>query len=162
MVIALAAMGTADRAEAQFRSASAVSLSGGARMYDQGGNLAVSLRTEFPVGDLLAVEFSGSVADPVEGAARSTASVLEAQLQLPVRLGEVLTPYAGAGIGFAKTYTGQNADSRAQTVLSASVGVRAGFSRELGLVADARFRGIGGAWEGDHVDLTVGMRYQFR
>ena len=41
-------------------------------------------------------------------------------------------------------------------------GARIGIQRQLGLVADARYRrALNGGSDG-HVDLTVGLRYRFR
>ncbi|HEV3050890.1 MAG TPA: outer membrane beta-barrel protein [Longimicrobium sp.] len=141
----------------------AMSLSGGARMYDADGAesmVTVAIRSEIPMGGLV-LELAGSVADPAEGAELSTASVFEAQVQLPIPLGETLTPYVGAGGGFAKTYTGAKEDEEFQTALSASAGVKWALAERLGLVVDARVRGIGTDFAGTHTDLTVGLRYQF-
>lgn len=140
----------------------AMSLSGGARMYDDGAEtmVTVAIRSEIPMGGMV-LELAGSVADPAEGAELSTASVFEAQVQLPIRLGETLTPYVGAGGGFAKTYTGAEEDEEFQTALVASAGVKWALAEQLGLVVDARVRGIGTDFAGAHTDLTVGLRYQF-
>lgn len=141
----------------------AMSLSGGARMYDADGAesmVTVAIRSEIPMGGLV-LELAGSVADPAEGAELSTASVFEAQVQLPIPLGETLTPYVGAGGGVAKTYTGAEEDEGFQTALSASAGVKWALAEQLGLVVDARIRGVGTDFAGTHTDLTVGLRYQF-
>lgn len=142
--------------------AQAVALAGGARMYDEGSVVMVALRTEFPVTGPLLVEFAGSVADPLDDAPRSTASLLEAQLQVQVPLGGVITPYVGAGIGAAKTYTLGEEDDGGETLYSLGVGARVALSEQLGLVVDARMRDIGKAEGDDHTDVSVGLRYQFR
>ena len=143
-------------------SAQAVALHGGARMYDEGSMVMVAIRSEFPVAGPLLVELSGSVADPLDDAPRSAASLLEAQLQLAVPLGDMLTPYIGAGAGYAKTYTLGAEDDGGETLYSIGAGVRIAFSEQLGLVVDARMRDISKANEDDHTDVSVGLRYQFR
>lgn len=140
----------------------AVTLAGGARMYDEGSMPMVALRTEFPLPGPLLVEFAGSVADPQEDAERSAASLLEAQLQLEVPLGAVITPYVGAGAGAAKTYTRGVEDDGGEVVYSLGVGARVALSEQLGLVVDARMRDFGKAEDDDHTDVSVGLRYQFR
>jgi hypothetical protein len=143
-------------------NAQAVSLHGGARMYDEGSMPMVSIRTEFPLPGPLLLELAGSVADPQEDAARSAASLLEAQLQVELPLGAVITPYLGAGVGAAKTYTRGMEDEGGEVVYSLGVGARVAFSEQLGLVVDARFRDFGNADGDDHTDVSVGLRYQFR
>jgi hypothetical protein len=140
--------------------AQAVSLAGGARMYDRGEAVMVALRTEFPLPGPLLLELAGSVADPREDAARSAASVLEAQLQVEVPLDGRFTPYVGAGVGAAKTYTFGEEDDGGETVYSLGVGARVALSEQLGLVLDARMRDFGWDLEDDHVDVSVGLRYQ--
>jgi hypothetical protein len=142
--------------------AQAVSLHGGARMYDEGSMPMVALRTEFPLPGPLLLEFAGSVADPVDDAPRSAASLLEAQLQVEVPLGSVITPYLGAGLGAAKTYTLGVEDDRGEVLYSLGVGARVAFSEQLGLVADARLRDFSNEVDDDHTDVSVGLRYQFR
>ena len=142
--------------------AQAVALHGGARMYDEGSKVMVALRTEFPVTGPLLVEFSGSVADGLREAQRSATSLFEAQLQLAVPLGDVLTPYLGAGIGYAQTYTFGAEGDDGGTVLSLGAGVRIAFSEQLGLVVDARMRDFSKAQGDEHTDVSVGLRYQFR
>ena len=142
--------------------AQAVALHGGARMYDEGSMVMVAIRTEFPVAGPLLVEFSGSVADPLDDAPRSAASLLEGQLQLAIPLGGVLTPYVGAGIGAAKTYTFGEEDDGGETLFSLGAGVRVALSEQLGVVVDARMRDISNAEGDDHTDVSVGLRYQFR
>jgi hypothetical protein len=139
--------------------AQAVSLAGGARMYDEGSMAMVALRTEFPLPGPLLLEFAGSVADPLDDAPRSAASLLEAQLQVEVPLGAVITPYAGAGVGAAKTYTLGEEDDGGKTLWSLGVGARVALSGQLGLVVDARLRDIGKAEGDDHTDVSVGLRY---
>lgn len=142
--------------------AQAVSLHGGARMYDEGSKPMVALRTEFPLPGPLLLEFAGSVADPQDDAPRSAASLLEAQLQVEVPLGHVITPYLGAGVGAAKTYTRGVEDDDGEVLYSLGVGARVAFSEQLGLVVDARMRDFGNAADDDHADVSVGLRYQFR
>lgn len=142
--------------------AQAVTLAGGARMYDEGSMVMAALRTEFPLPGPLLLEFAGSVADPLDDAPRSAASLLEAQLQVEVPLGSVITPYVGAGLGAAKTYTFGEEDDGGETLYSLGVGARVAFSEQLGLVVDARLRDIGQADGDDHTDVSVGLRYQFR
>lgn len=142
--------------------AQAVTLAGGARMYDEGSMPMVALRTEFPLPGPLLLEFAGSVADPQEDAARSVASLLEAQLQVEVPLGSVITPYIGAGVGAGKTYTLGQEDDDGEVVYSLGVGARVMFSEQLGMVVDARLRDIGKADDDDHTDVSVGLRYQFQ
>ncbi len=142
--------------------AQAVSLHGGARMYDEGSMPMVAIRTEFPLPGPLLLEFSGSVADPVDDAPRSAASLLEAQLQVEVPLGHVITPYVGAGVGAAKTYTLGVEDDEGAVLYVLGVGARIAFSEQLGLVVDARLRDFSNDAEDDHADVSVGLRYQFR
>jgi hypothetical protein len=142
--------------------AQAVSLHGGARMYDEGSMPMVALRTEFPLPGPLLLEFAGSVADPHDDAPRSAASLLEAQLQVEVPLGMVITPYLGAGIGAAKTYTLGVEDDGGEILYSLGVGARVAFSEQLGLVVDARLRDFTTAEGDDHADVSVGVRYQLR
>lgn len=150
-------------AAAQLRPA--VSLSGGARVYDahDGGESRVvaAIRTEFPVANLIVVEFAGSVADRGERVQRTVGSVLEAQVQLPIALGPTLTPYFGVGGGVGQVFTREVDDPERELVLSGAVGVKAMLSENLGLVADARIRGIGTEFEASHPDMTVGIRYEF-
>jgi hypothetical protein len=142
--------------------AQAVTLAGGARMYDEGSMVMAALRTEFPLPGPLLLEFAGSVADPHEDAPRSAASLFEAQLQVEVPLGLVITPYLGAGIGAAKTYTLGAEDDEGETLYSLGVGARVALSDQLGVVVDARMRDIGKAEDDDHTDVSVGLRYQFK
>ena len=142
--------------------AQAVSLHGGARMYDEGSKPMVALRTEFPLPGPLLVEFSGSVADPVDDAPRSASTLLEAQLQVEVPLGHPITPYLGAGAGASKTYTRGVEDVNGEVLYSLGVGARIAFSEQLGLVVDARLRDFGKDADDDHADVSVGLRYQLR
>ena len=143
----------------------AVSLSGGARIYDarDGGEAMVvaAVRTEFPVADLLVIELAGSTADRAERIEQSVGSVFEAQVQLPIALGPSLTPYFGVGGGVGQVYTRGVEEAEAELVLVGAVGVRALLSENLGLVADARIRGIGTELDASHPDLTLGIRYAF-
>lgn len=141
--------------------AQAVTLAGGARMYDEGSVVMAALRTEFPLPGPLLLELAGSVADPLDDAPRAAASLLEAQLQVEVPLGSVITPYVGGGIGAAKTYTFGAEDDDGETLYSLGVGARVALSEQLGLVVDARMRDIGKAEGDDHTDVSVGLRYQF-
>lgn len=149
-----AGMGAADA------GAQAVALAGGARMYDEGSMVMVAIRTEFPLPGPLLLELAGSVADPLDDAPRSAASLLEAQLQVEVPLGAVVTPYVGGGIGAAKTYTLGEEDDRGATLYSLGVGARVALSGQLGLVVDARMRDVGRADDDDHTDVSVALRYQ--
>lgn len=141
--------------------AQAVTLAGGARMYDEGSTVMAALRTEFPLPGPLLLEFAGSVADPLDDAPRSAASLLEAQLQVEVPLGSVITPYVGGGIGAAKTYTLGVEDDEGEVLYSLGVGARVALSDQLGLVVDARLRDFSWELEDDHTDVSVGLRYQF-
>jgi hypothetical protein len=141
-------------------AAQGLTFAGGARMYGEGEEsvLVAAVRTEFPVGDALVLEFASSLADVPAGIDRATGSVFELQMQLPVSLGEVLIPYFGAGAGVAYTHRGGRSDGL-DPVLSLGAGARAMLTRQLGLVLDARLRGIGTGFEGDHADVTLGLRY---
>lgn len=154
LLLVLSTAALAVRADAQ-----GITVAAGARTYDEegGGSAAMfAVRTEFPIGTAAILEFASSTAERPGGATRATSSVFEAQIQLPIRLGEVLTPYFGAGFGMGSTYDG--ADRGWQGMPSASVGVRAALSPQLGLVLDARARGIGLDFEASHLDLTAGLR----
>lgn len=134
----------------------------GTRLYGENeeSTLVAAIRSEFPVGDGLVLEFASSIADVPAGLSRATGSVFEVQLQLPVRLGDVLAPYFGAGAGVA--YTSRNgASDGLNAVLSFGAGARWMFSPQLGLALDARLRGIGTELEGEHSDVTLGLRYVF-
>jgi hypothetical protein len=150
-------------AAAQLRPA--VSLSGGARVYDaqDGGESRVvaAVRTEFPIANLVVVEFAGSVADRAERIEQSVGSVFEAQLQVPIALGPTLTPYFGVGGGIGQVYTRNVEDPESEMVLSAAVGVKAMLSENFGLMGDVRIRGIGTAFDASHPDMTLGVRYEF-
>lgn len=147
-------------------SAQAVSVAAGARLYDgdEGGRaLMVAIRTEFPVGTGALVEFASSVSDMAEPARSAVRTVFEAQVQLPIRLGEVLTPYVGAGGGIGNVNRVSTSDASGwKAVLSASAGVRIELADQLGMVVDARVRGVGTEFTGSHTDLTVGVRYSLR
>lgn len=139
--------------------AQAVSLHGGARMYDGGGQVMVALRTEFPLHEAFLVEFAGSVADPREGV-RSTSSVFEGQLQFFVPIGDVLTPYVGTGLGAARMHDTEGTDDGVETVMSLGAGFRVGLSEQLAVVLDARIRSSFNFEVDDtHTDATVGIRY---
>ena len=153
-VLVASALGGTD-AEAQ-----AVSLQGGARIYDDGAMAMVALRTEFPLPGPVVLELSGSVADPRDDADRSAAGVLEGQLQVEMPLGPTVTPYFGAGAGVGRTYTFGDADDGGELVYSLGAGARVALTEQIGLVIDARMRGIRDADE-MHADVSVGVRYQF-
>ena len=161
-LLAALLLGAATAARAQSGSGPAVSISFGARAYDlaESGGRAVlaAIRTEYPLARGLILEFAGSVADPPgDPPERSTTSVLEAQVQIPAPLGR-LAPYAGAGLGIART-RGPGDETGSEAVVSVGAGARYSFSSQLGLVADLRARGLGFAFEDDHLDLTVGIRW---
>jgi hypothetical protein len=139
--------------------AQAVSLHGGARMYDGGSQVMVALRTEFPLHEAFLVELAGSVADP-RPEVPSASSVFEGQLQLFVPIDDALTPYVGAGLGAARMHDTNGNDDGVQTVMSVGAGFRIGVSEQLSVVLDARLRSSLN-WEVDdaHTDLTVGLRY---
>lgn len=142
----------------------AISLSGGARMYDRvdgtGSAVSVAIRSEIPIAEIFVLELAGSVADVPEGTTSGVANLFESQLQLALPLGTVLTPYGGAGAGIAQVEGfGEEADEW-QAVFSAAVGVRAMLSDNLGMVADARIRGRGSQLA-SHIDMTLGVRYAF-
>lgn len=145
--------------------AQGITLAAGSRLYDDDGQsrLVAALRSEFPVGRSLILEFASSVSEHAD-APLSTASVFEAQLQLPFRLGQVLTPYFGVGGGAAWTRaTGSDAEmNEFRGVLSAGVGVRAAITNQLGITLDARVRGAGFEFQGSHTDVTVGLRIPLR
>ena len=150
-LLASAAAGDAD--------AQAYTLAGGARMFDgDDGETAVmgALRTEFPIGTSALIEFASSIAEVPDENRSGVRSVFEAQVQIPIRLGDVLTPYFGAGAGFGHVNQGSgDLDEGWQAVLSGGAGVRIAFAEQLGVVIDARVRGLAGS----HTDLTVGLRY---
>ncbi|HST58693.1 MAG TPA: hypothetical protein VLK84_08400 [Longimicrobium sp.] len=141
-------------------SAQGLTFAAGTRLYGEGEEsaLVASVRTEFPVGDALVLEFASSLADIPDGVDRATGSVFELQLQLPFPLGDALAPYVGAGFGVA--YTQLNGASEGlEPVLSLGAGARAMFTRQLGLTLDARLRGISTEFDGEHSDVTLGLRY---
>ncbi len=141
-------------------SAQGLTFAAGTRLYGEGEEsaLVAAVRTEFPVGDALVLEFASSLADIPAGVDRATGSVFELQLQLPFALGDALAPYVGAGVGVAYTRLG-SAGNRLEPVLSLGAGARAMFTRQLGLTLDARLRGIGTEFDGEHSDVTLGLRY---
>ena len=143
--------------------AQAFTLAGGARLYDgEDGESATmaALRTEFPIGTRALIEFASSVAEIPDANRSGVRSVFEAQVQYLLPLGDVLTPYfgAGGGIGHVNQVSGRE-DGGWQGVLSASAGVRVAISEQLSVAVDARVRGIGAEFSGSHTDLTVGLRY---
>lgn len=138
--------------------AQGITVAAGVRTYDEegGGSAAMfAVRTEFPIGSAAILEFSSSTAERADDVSEATASVFEAQIQLPIRLGEVLTPYVGAGGGMASTY---DSDEGWRGVLTAGVGVRAALAPQFGLVLDARARGFGTGFDASHLDITAGLR----
>lgn len=147
-------------APAAAASAQGLTFAGGTRLYgeDEESALVASVRSEFPVGSTLLIELASSLADLPDGVSRVTGSVFEAQLQLAFPLGEGLAPYVGAGAGVAYTHRNGASDGL-DGVLSLGAGARMMFSRQLGLVLDARLRGIGTGLEGEHSDVTLGLRY---
>ena len=146
--------------------AQAYTLAGGARMFDgDDGESAVmgALRTEFPIGTSALIEFASSIAEVPDDNRSGVRSVFEAQVQIPIRLGDVLTPYFGAGAGFGHVNQGSgDLDEGWQAVLSGGAGVRVAFAEQLGVVIDARVRGLAGDFSGSHTDLTVGLRYSLQ
>lgn len=142
--------------------AQAVTLAGGARTYGEGSMPMVALRTEFPLPGPLLLELAGSVADAQDDAERSATSLLEAQVQLEVPLGAVITSYAGGGVGAARTAVRGVDEDGAEIVYSLGVGARVALSEQLGIVVDARLRDFGSASGDEHTDVSVGLRYQFR
>lgn len=144
--------------------AQAFTLAGGARLYDgDDGESATmaALRTEFPIGTTALIEFASSIAEIPDANRSGVRSVFEAQLQYLMPLGDVLTPYvgAGAGIGHVNQVSAQD-EAGWQGVLSASAGVRVAFAEQLAVVIDTRVRGMGVDFSGSHTDITVGLRYQ--
>lgn len=142
----------------------AVSIAGGARIYDRVGEetptaVSVAIRSELPLGQHFVLELAGSVADVPEGTTRGVANLFESQLQLALPLGERLAPYVGAGVGAANVQGFGLQDDAWKAVFTAGAGVRAMFSDNLGMVADARIRG--GSEVAGHVDATLGVRYVF-
>lgn len=146
--------------------AQGITLAGGARLYGGDGDEAatmVAVRTEFPVGTRALVEFASSLADVREPATSQVRSVFEAQLQLPIPLGEVLTTYFGAGGGIGNVNRVSPDDEAGwEGVLSVSAGMRIAVAEQLGIVLDARYRGVGLEFDRDHVDVTAGLRYALR
>lgn len=142
----------------------AMSLGGGARVYESqdGASTVVSaaIRSELPVAEIFVLELAGSVADVPEDATSGIASLFESQLQIAIPLGEVLTPYAGAGAGIARVKEMGEMTDDWKAIFTAAVGARVSFSSNLGAVVDARIRGRG-SQIASHIDTTVGVRYQF-
>ena len=142
----------------------AFTLAGGARLFggDDGQSATMAaLRTEFPIGTTALIEFASSISEMPEATRGGVSSVFEAQVQLPVRLGDVLTPYFGAGAGMGHVnQASAEVDRGWQGVLSAGAGVRAAVAEQLGVVLDARVRGVGTGVHASHTDVTVGLRYQ--
>lgn len=141
-------------------------LAGGARLFDgDDGESATmaALRTEFPIGTTALIEFASSIAEIPDANRAGVRSVFEAQVQYLVPLGDVLTPYfgAGAGIGHVNQVSGED-ETGWQGVLSASAGVRVAFAEQLAVVIDTRVRGIGAEFSGSHTDITVGLRYSLQ
>lgn len=161
VVAALLASAAAAEAHAQ-----AYTLAGGARLFggDDGESATMgALRTEFPIGTGALIEFASSIAEVPDKGRAGVRSVFEAQVQIPVRLGDVLTPYFGAGAGFGHVNEVSGRDDGGwRGVLSASAGVRVALAGQLGVVIDARVRGIGAEFTGSHTDLTLGLRYSLQ
>ncbi|HEY0017228.1 MAG TPA: hypothetical protein VGC13_13040 [Longimicrobium sp.] len=154
----------ASAAVAADADAQAFTLAGGARLYDgDDGESATmaALRTEFPIGTGALIEFASSIAEVPDESRSGVRSVFEAQVQIPIRLGDVLTPYVGAGAGIGHVNAGSgDLDEGWQGVLSGGAGVRVALAEQLGVVIDARVRGLAGGFSGSHTDVTVGLRYQ--
>jgi hypothetical protein len=141
--------------------AQAVSLHAGVRHAGEASTPMAAVRAELPLHEVFLLELAGSVADPPEGAARSD-GVLEAQLQLAVPLGDVLTPYVGAGAGIAHLRESPGRGDRVERIISVAAGFRTRLSPRLALVLDARLRGPSTMEsDGGETDLTAGVRYQF-
>ncbi|CAA9320456.1 MAG: hypothetical protein AVDCRST_MAG68-1826 [uncultured Gemmatimonadetes bacterium] len=134
----------------------AVSLSVGARGYEGGAGTALvtSIRVESPLSRIFLIEAGSSVADPVEGVLRSATTVFEAQAQARVP-GARVAPYVGIGAGYARIRS-PTQPAQGKAVLSAGGGLRIAIRRQIGLVADARFR-----VPEPHFDVTLGLRYRF-
>lgn len=139
--------------------AQAFTLASGARLFDGERATMAALRSELPIGTAVLVEFASSVSE-VPAGARAVGSVFEAQVQLPIGLGDVLTPYLGAGAGLGHVSRASGDGGEWQGVLSLSAGMRVAFAEQLGLVLDARMRGVGSDLVDGHTDVTVGLRYQ--
>jgi hypothetical protein len=150
----------AGEGHAQAVAGAALSLTAGARSYDVGSTLVVALRAEYPVTPTFLIEAAGSVGDPVTGASRSMTSVFELQAQGQIPGGR-LVPYLGLGAALAR-FDEFGARGTTTALFSAGAGARIGIRRQIGLVADARFRTALGEGSDGHVDLTVGLRYRFR
>jgi hypothetical protein len=143
--------------------AQAVSLHGGARMYEEGSEVMVALRTEFPLHEAFLVELAGSVANPREGQPHPASSVIEAQLQLFVPLGDVVTPYLGAGAAAARMHDAAGEDDGVRAMASVGAGFRFEVAERLAVVLDARLRtSLQAEAEDTHSDVTVGLRYLLR
>ncbi|HEX2081424.1 MAG TPA: hypothetical protein VHG08_27220 [Longimicrobium sp.] len=142
----------------------AMSLSGGARLYEStdGASTAVSaaIRSELPIAEIFVLELAGSAADVPDDATSGIANLFESQLQLAIPLGEVLTPYAGAGAGIAQVKELGAMTEDWKAIFTAAVGMRVSLSSNLGAVVDARIRGRG-SQIASHIDMSVGVRYQF-
>ena len=157
-----AALLAAGEGHAQAVAGAALSLSAGARSYSEGSTLVVALRAEYPVTPGLVIEAAGSVGDPVTGVSRSITSVFEVQAQGQIPGGR-LVPYLGLGAALAKfDEFGADPEPTTTALFSAGAGARIGIRRQLGVVADARFRTALGEGSESHVDVTVGLRYRFR
>ena len=146
--------------------AQGITVAGGVRLYDgdDGGSATMlAVRTEFPIGTSALLEFASSVSGVPERARSEVRSVFEAQVQLPIPLGDVLTPYFGAGAGMGNVNrVSTSDDSGWKGVLSVSTGVRVELAGQLGVVLDARFRGVGAEFTGSHIDVTAGLRYSLQ
>jgi opacity protein-like surface antigen len=139
--------------------AQAVSLHAGGRIWGASTAAMAAVRAELPLHEVFLVEVAGSVAHPREGEVRTASGVLEAQLQLAVPLGDVLTPYLGAGAGIARMHGRDGTEDGVERVVSVAAGVRARLSERLSLVLDARARGpVTAETYGSHTDVTAGLR----
>jgi hypothetical protein len=163
-LLAVFALCASTSAHAQEGPGPAVSISFGARGYDigdsEGRAVLAAIRSDFYIRPGIILEIAGSVADPpADRPERAATSVLEAQLQTEAALGR-LAPYAGAGIGLARTRAADD-ETGSAAVVSVGAGVRYALSYQLGLVADVRARGLGFAFEDDHLDVTLGFRWRW-
>ncbi|MBD0319548.1 MAG: hypothetical protein ICV87_04395 [Gemmatimonadetes bacterium] len=158
-----AALLAAGGGHAQAVAGAALSLSAGARAYDLGSTPVVALRAEYPVTPTFLIEAAGSVADPVTGVSRAVTSLIEIQAQGQAPGGRVV-PYLGVGAGLGRfdAFDIPPAERTTTALLSFGGGARIGIQRQLGLVADARFRRALTERSAGHVDVTVGLRYRFR
>lgn len=156
----LAAAALAAAAAPQAARAQGLTFAGGIRAYDGyvESALVASVRSEFPIGSAMLLELSSSLADIPAGSERAVGSTFEVQLQFPVEMTNGFAPYFGAGVGVGYTSRFGRNDGL-DPVVSIGAGVRTMFSPQLGLALDARLRSISLSREGEHSDVTLGLRY---